>query len=530
MTKIITDDEPLDIVLRGTEKLYKAVSVTMGPRGRNVVFRQPGKRVGITHDGVTVAKMIDLDDESPEDAAAEVLREASKQLDSTTGDGTTTVTVLTYNILKEAVEKIREGESPMQLWRELDAAKEVVLDAINEATEKDITLEKLQAIATTSSGSKEIGKEIGKVVFDAGSDTPIFLGFSGNEDTYVDVIKGFKIEAGPASPYLVDSAHYEIENPKIIVADATFRSKEDIMPILKAVATLPGDQRKFLLVCGDIASDALSLVLVNKLKDFADIAVARVPQHINSQTEYLADLALSCGATLLSKNTANSIKNPDVSHFGSARRVTVEPRETIIVDGAAIEEDMNVKIAELTKMKLSKEKSIRKFANDRLKTLEQRIISIYVGGQSESEAEEKHYRYEDALGATRAALRGGIVPGGGTLLFSIARTLDDSTASQILAKALKSPLIKVLENAGVELMPGEAEQVKPGFGIDVMHPEDGLVDLVQKGIIDPAESELECVKTAVSISGLLMTTGAMIIGEKDKNQHETQQPFSFSQS
>lgn len=658
-TEILTDGDPLDAILAGAEKLYKAVSTTMGPRGGNVIFRKYGRKVGVTHDGVTVAKLVRDDDEA-QDVAIDVIREAAMKLDATTGDGTTTVTVLTYHILKEAIAQIKQGENPMKLRLALDALQQTILDQIDEHTDKDVTEKKLIDVASVASGSKLIGEEVGKTIFKAGADTPIMLGFSDSSQTYSEVIDGFKIDAGAASPYLMQGAGVKLElvEPYVIVVDAKLRDKEDILPILRVIASIPDEKRNVLLVTSDIAGDAMNYLVMNHLKGFARIACARVPEHIQAHSEYLSDVAVACGAKVLSRNSGNTIKEPNLEQFGRADKVTVEPRETVIIGGKRIAEDFAERIASLKDFAESyKTKLGRKFADDRLKTLEQKVVSIFVGGQSETDAEERHYRYEDAVGASRSALRSGTVAGGGTLLYSIGdsllfgikdaqrlsvsgncdridtcnankktatmknssfigksanhtlkntventspnhvaegdllstgigsstktdtyssesmgretssqntvllwkrnladhllsmwkaftiltgrdRTIDQKTwncgsvvldtgreqqilsaptaisptcssAQMILSKALKSPLNKVLENAGIE-HPHDKEPVV-GWGYDVMHPEDGVIDLVERGIVDPAESEIECVKTAITVAGLLMTSGAMII-------------------
>jgi chaperonin GroEL len=524
-TKIITDSEPLDVVLRGAEKLYKAVSVTMGPRGQNVIFKKYGKRVGVTHDGVTVAKLATIDDEA-ESVGADLLREAAMKLDATTGDGTTTVTVLAYHILNEAAEAIKAGESPMKLKLALEALQPSIIAQIDKHTDKDITLKKLQQVASVSAGDKEIGEAVGRTMFEAGPDTPIMLGFSQSPETISEVIKGFKIDSGAASPYLMEGAgvKLEIREPKIIVVDAKLRDRNDVLPMLQLVAQLQPEERRFLLVCSDIAGDAIQYMIANRLKGFADIAVARVPAHISSHSEYLADVAISCGAKVLSRNGTYTLKDPKMECFGSADKVTVEPRETVIVNGRPITEDLATHIESLKQFKKdSKTAAARKFADDRLMTLEQKVVGIFVGGQSETEAEERHYRYEDAVGACRAALRGGVVPGGGTLLASIAGLIySEEPANAILTKALLAPMLKVLGNAGIE-----KQDTSVGFGHDVINPDDGVVNLVERGILDPAESEIECVKTAITIAGLLMTSGCIIVDEG--SQDETQPVFSTNQ-
>jgi len=430
---------------------------------------------------------------------------------------TTTVTVLAYHILKEAAKLIKAGENPMKVKLALDRAQQQVLDIIHSATTRDITEEQLISVASIAAGDKEVGQEVGGLMFKAGGHTPISLGFSDAAETTTEMIKGFKIDSGPANPYLMEGAGTSlvIDNPKIIVVDGTLRDKEDVVPILRVISALEPDERGFLLVVGDIAGDAMQLMVINRLKKFANLSIARVPAHINSHTEYLADIAISTGATVLTKNTGNTYMEPDISHFGSAERVIVEPRETIIVNGASIPEDLDSHKSALKEFSMKAKDGIsRKFAEDRLMTLEQKVVSIMVGGQSETDAEEKHYRYEDAVGASRAALRGGVVPGGGTLLYAASEQVE----SPILKIALKAPMTKVLSNAGVDVPEG----VAVGYGIDVMNPDDGLVSMTQRGILDPAESEIECVKTAISIAGLLITSGAIIVDINKQEQNEAQ--------
>jgi len=513
-TRILTDSEPLDSIQEGAETLYKAVSVTMGPRGNNVIFRKNGKKVGVTHDGVTVAKMVKLND-GAEDVGADLLREAAMKMDATTGDGTTTVTVLAYNILKEAIDEIESGASPMKLRLAIEALEPQILDEINKYTDKNVTKEKLLQIATVAAGSEDIGNTVGEVVFDAGSETPIMLGFSEGTKTYSEVVKGFKISSGPASPYLMEGhgLRQTIENPYIMVVDASIRDKEDILPILSILAQVPQEDRKALLVCSDISGDALSLLVVNNLKGFAEIAVARVPGNVERKAEYLLDVAVSSGANVMSRNTGHSLLTPEIESFGRSKKVIIEPVSTLIVEGEPDPEVLKNHTEDLKDFEESaKSKAAREFASSRLKTLEQRVISVFVGGQSETDAEERHYRFEDAIGASQAALRGGVVPGGGTLFYSISEKLGDSIEANILSRALKAPLEKVLENAGIPLA-FEPAAIKPGIGVNVMRPEKGITDLNEEGILDPAQSEIECIKTAITIAGLLMTSGAMIIDE-----------------
>ena len=509
----IITDKALDTVYSGVKKLHDAVSVTMGPRGRNVVIRKNGARTAVTHDGVTVARSIKLKDRA-EDSAAEILREAASKMEAVTGDGTTTVTVLTHALL----DNFRKSKmNPMELIPYLYLMEEEIVSKIKEE-KLEPTRENVVNAATVASGSKEIGESIGNLLFNAGHKTPVVLGFSDMDDTIIEEIDGVKIASGPASPYLADpsGANTEIEAVKVAVIDAKLRDKTEIIPILSLLSGMQPEDRKLLLVVNDISGDALALCVMNKLKGFAEIAVARVPQGIHSASEYLSDIALATGATLLSTNTEASVKQPTMEHFGSASRVIVSPGETLIVGGECSEKDMKKRIESLEKIEATKSGPFKKFAQDRLATLNQKVISIMVGGKSGTEAEEKHYRYDDCIGATKAALRSGVVPGGGTLLAGIAESMGNSKVEKAVKKALWEPLRKVLFNAGITKI--KERQFDVGIGVDVLAPNLGIVDLVERGIVDPMESEVECVRTAFGAAALLLSMGAMVI---DGEENET---------
>lgn len=510
MTNIVTKDT-VKTIFNGAEKLYEAVSTTMGPRGSNVIFRKLGAKTAVTHDGVTVAKAVSLGN-NPGDLGADLLKEAAMKLDATTGDGTTTVTVLAYHMLKEALKEIESGKNPMKLKVQLDKDQIEVLDAIKKA-KKDAGDEEVIQVAQVASGDKEIGQEVGELISKVGKDTPVFLELSESSETTTEVINGFKIYSGSASPYLLDESgvRHEARDVNVIAIDAKLRDKDDIMPILKLVGTLDPSNRKVLLVANEVASDALSLCLVNTAKGFADIMVVKTPQTIKNSTDYLTDLAISTGGVLLSRNGTFPIDKISQAHLGYAKRVIVELAETTIIEGVP-----DVELLETHKETLKKTAhtatapEIKKFAEERLNTLGQKIAIIRIGGQSETEIEEKHYRYEDAVGAAKAAIRNGILPGGGTFFYELSHKIKNP----ILKAALKAPIKKIYENAGIDLNQ-YMNEIRSGHGVDVLNPDKGVIDLVKQGIIDPAESEEQCIRTAVAISGLLMTSGAIIVDQEN---------------
>jgi chaperonin GroEL len=514
ITTIITEDTTKTI-LNGAKKLYEAVSTTMGPRGSNVIFRKHGKKVAVTHDGVTVAKAVTLG-EGAEDVGADLLKEAAMKLDSTTGDGTTTVTVLAYHMLKEALKEIESGKNPMKLKVALDKDQIQILDAIKSAT-KEAGAEEIIQVAQVASGDKEIGQEVGELVSKVGKDTPIFLEMSESTETTTEVINGFKIYSGSASPYLLDESgiRHEAREVNIIAVDAKLRDKDDVMPILKLIGSLDPTNRKVLLVANEIAGDALSLLLVNTAKGLADISVVKTPQNIKNSTDYLTDLAISTGGILLSRNGSHPLDKISPAHMGYAKRVIVELTETTIIEGVADQEFLATHRANLEKLvDTATNQDVKQFAEQRLNTLGQKIAIVRVGGQSESEIEEKNFRYEDAIGAAKSALKSGFLPGGGTFFYELSHKIKNP----ILKAALKAPIKKIYENAGIELN-DYMNDIRSGYGVDVMNPDRGVVDLVKEGIIDPSESEEQCIRTAVAISGLLMTSGAIIVDEIRENKN-----------
>jgi len=524
MITTITTEDTTKTILNGAKKLYEAVSTTMGPRGSNVIFRKHGAKVAVTHDGVTVAKAVSLG-EGTEDVGADLLREAAMKLDSTTGDGTTTVTVLAYHMLKAALKEIESGKNPMKLKLSLDKDQIQVLDAIKKHT-KEAGEEEIIQVAQVASGDKEIGQEVGELVNKVGKDTPIFLEMGEASETTQEVINGFKIYSGSASPYLLDESgvRHEARDVNVIVVDAKLRDKDDVMPILRLINTLEPTNRKILLVANEVAGDALSLLLVNTAKGLADIMVVKTPQTIKNSTDYLTDLAISTGGILLSRNGSHPLDKISSAHMGYAKRVIVELTETTIIEGVADQELLTTHRGHLEKLvDTATNSEVKKFAEERLQTLGQKIAIIRIGGQSGSEIEEKHFRYEDAVGAAKAAARGGVVPGGGTLFYE----LSHSVKNPILKAALKAPIQKIYENAGIELN-DYMNDIRAGYGVDVMNPDKGVINLISQGIIDPSESEEQCIRTAVAISGLLMTSGAIIVDEIRENKNASEYEASFN--
>lgn len=504
-TRLITDQtEPIDALLAGAEKLYKVVSTTMGPMGNNVIFRKAGKKAGITHDGVTVAKFVTLND-AAEETGAEILREAAMKMEDITGDGTTTVTVLAYEILKEARDRISKGENPMQLRKALTKDVTTVIAELRELVRKDISKKQAIQVATISAGDYDIGQEVGNVIYEEGFDTPVIVDIHDEQTTQIEKISGFKVGAGTASTYLLDGLRNELDDPYIAVVDGTLQQKEDILPLLQLISQLPPDEKQISIIASKVLGDALSVLAVNKVKGFANISVTVVPDTVKNKGLFLKDLAKSCGAEVMTNDNI-SFYSPTLEYLGRAKKVIAELDETTIIEGHSV--GLQEYIDELEDNSLSVE--VREFNKQRVAKLNQKVVTIHVGAPTYTDAEEQKYRYDDAVGATRAALRFGILAGGGSALKYVSQTLPEAS---LLKNALQAPMAKVLSNAGLKA----PDSVKYGEGIDATGT-GTVVDMFKAGIIDPSQSEIECVHTAASVAGLLMTSGAIVVDEEDKNE------------
>lgn len=533
MSYIVSSDVARQRVLEGAKILYEAVKTTMGPKGGNIVFEDELGQPNVTHDGVTVAKNVNIVD-TPETAGqrlgAELVKQAANKMNDIAGDGTTTVTVLTYHILNEAHKLVEEGANPMVLKRDIESYLEEIIGMLDE---RKVEIEGKQAIAqvaTISAGDAEIGELIASVVEQIGKEGVISVEEGGTETTS-EIVEGFTFDRGWISPYMVtDSAKMEAvyENPAILVSDKSLSNVRELVPVLEKLAT--AGKRELLIVADNIEGEALSTLLANHIKGTFNVVAVRAPGVGDLRRDALADIAAITGATVLSPDRPTEFEQADHESIGSAKRVIVGEHTTTIIGGAGDGEAVATHIASVAARAKTTEGDEKLYLERRVAGLTGRVAVIRVGGSTEAEITEKKYRVDDAVAATKAALKEGVVSGGGVTLASIAAALsdvDDTPGSQVLMKALRKPFTILMENAGVDPAP-LIGSVTSDKGYDVADPTK-LIDMKKSGIIDPVVVTKRAVESAISVAGVALTTGGLIVRER-KPQTSSGDPFQVIQA
>lgn len=524
MSQILYNQEARERVLEGAKVLYEAVKTTMGPKGGNVIFEDEAGNPNVTHDGVTVAKNVNLvDDEtnSGRRMGAELIKQAANKMDTSVGDGTTTVTVLTYHILNEANKLIAAGHNPMELRRSLEELLPVILDTLTELAEPIDTKKKVAQVATISAGEKLIGDMIADIVETIGKEGVITVDESPTSETTKEIVEGYTFDRGMLSPYMVtDSSKMEATyaNPAILVSDKDITSVRELIPVLEKLAK--AGKRELLIVADNISGEALSTLLANHIKGTFNVVAVRAPGVGDRRRDALQDIAVLTGATVLSPDRPTEFDQADENSIGTAAKVIVTEHQTTIIGGGGIDEDVKTHVQTVAdRLEAATAEDDKVYLTQRKAALENRVAVIRVGGATETEMLERHYRVVDAVAATKAALKGGIVPGGGVALLRIAKTISDSSdtlGGTILSKALEQPFRIILDNAGLS-----AERFKDAVlsdklgtkGVDVSQP-NKLVDLKKAGVIDPVAVTKSAVENAVSIAGTAMTMGGLILRPK----------------
>ena len=524
--KVFYDEDARARVLGGAKALYDAVKVTYGPKGNNVVIAKGYGGPTVTHDGVTVAESVDLPEQDDETlgykVGAELIKQAASKLNKVAGDGTTTVTVLTYTILKEANRLIAAGHNPQELRKGIEqAGAEIVkqLDTLAESIEgkKDRVAE----VATISAGDSSIGKLIADVIEKVGKDGVVTVEAGQGLEMESEVVEGFSLDRGFVSALFVTDMNRQeavYEKPVILITDKKISSVQEFLPILEKLAQ--AGKKDVVLIADDVEGEALSVLVLNKLKGVFNTVAVKAPAFGDRRKEILEDIAILTGATVISEERGMTFENVGLEVLGTARKVIVGKDETTIIEGAGKAADVKSRIAQIVAQADNAASEYDKEQYEkRAAALSGKVAVIKVGGASETEIDEKKFRVDDAVAATKAALAEGIVAGGGVTLvnlsMSIAADGGDSVSAgrQILKNALKQPFLQIMANAGLnsEALLAQVEAAKPGMGVNVMSPEKGLVDVKKGGVIDPARVTKEAVQNAVSIASTAATMGALVV-------------------
>lgn len=529
--KVFYGDDARTRVLGGAKALYDAVKLTYGPKGGNVVIAKSYGGPTVTHDGVTVAEGVDLPENDDETlgykVGAELIKQAATKLNKVAGDGTTTVTVLTYNILKEANRLIAAGHNPQELRKGIEeAGREVVaeLDKISESIEGKNA--RVAEVATISAGSQEIGELIAGVIDKIGKDGVVTVEAGQGLEMESEVVEGFSLDRGFTSALFVTDINRQeavYDKPAIVITDKKLSSIQDVAPILEKLAQ--AGKKDLVLIADEVEGEALSVMVLNKLKGVFNSVAVKAPSFGDRRKEILEDIAVLTGATVISEERGMNFDNVGLDVIGSARKVIVGKDETTIIEGAGAKKEVESRIGLIVAQSDNAQSSYDKSELDkRAAALSGKVAVIKVGGASETEIDEKKFRVDDAVAATKAALAEGIVAGGGVTLVNLANNIktegtDSVSAGKLILKnALKQPFVQIMKNAGLnsEALLAQVEAAKPGNGINVMTPEKGLIDVKKSGVIDPARVTKEAVQNSVSIASTAATMGALVVDIPEK--------------
>lgn len=528
--KVFYDDDARRRILAGAEILYSAVKTTMGPKGRNVVINKSYGGPSVTHDGVTVAKSIAIEDVDDEtlgyNTGAELIKQAANKMNDVAGDGTTTVTVLTYHMLREANRLIAAGHNPMLLRRGLERAAAEVTTSLGKLAESiEGNKARLAEVATISAGDEAIGAQIADVMDKIGKDGVVTVEEGKSLELESEIVEGYTFDRGFVSPYMAtDTKRMEAvySKPAIVVTDKKVSSAQDLVPLMEKIAQ--SGKKDMILIADDIDGEALGLLVLNSLKGAFNTVAVKAP----TDKDRLQDIAVLVGAQVVSDDQGMTFENVDMNVIGSARTVIVSKDSTTIIEGAGDKKLVKAHLENL-QARIDDETSDYQKRNytKRHASLSGKVAVIKVGGATETEIEEKKYRVDDAVAAVKAALAEGIVPGGGTTLVNLASKYKASSEAnesiaageRLLIQSLEKPFTILLTNSGInadEWLP-QVRKAKTGMGINVNNPTE-LVDLKAAGVVDPVRVTREALTNAVSIAGTAMTMGALVVEVPKKDE------------
>ncbi len=517
---------------RGVDKVAEAVSTTLGPKGRNVALDKKFGAPTVTHDGVTVAKEIELDDPF-ENMGAQLLKEAATKTNDIAGDGTTTATVLAQAIVNEGLKNVAAGANPMLLKRGILAAAETVAKNVRSQATPISTKEEIANVASISAQDREIGNLIAEVMDKVGKDGVVTVEESKGLEFETEYVEGMQFDRGYISPYFItnpEAMEAVIEEPYILIYEKKISAAQDIVPLLEKLVQI--GKRDIVIIAEDVDGEALATLVLNKIRGMLNVLAVKAPGFGDRRKAMLRDIAILTGGTVISEETGRKLETVTLQDLGRARQVKSNKDETVIVDGQGDEKAIKGRIEEIRKeIELSTSDYDREKLQERLAKLSGGVAVIRVGAATETELKEKKHRVEDALSATRAAVEEGIVPGGGVALINAVASLDDmkfdnedeNTGVQIVRRALEMPMRKIAANAGVdgavviqEVRRRQKEANNHKIGYNVMTNE--YVDMITAGIPDPAKVTRGAVENAASIASMILTTEVLItdVPEKEK--------------
>ena len=503
----------------GVDGLADAVKVTLGPKGRNVVIDKKFGAPAVTKDGVTVAKEIELED-PVENMGAQMVKEVASKTSDIAGDGTTTATVLAQSIVSEGLKNVTAGANPMDIKRGIDKAVVHVLDYLKGLSKEVSKKEEISQVGTISANNdSSIGELIADAMDKVGNDGVITVEEAKGMDTFLETVEGMQFDRGYLSPYFVTNAESmdaELENPMILLHEKKISNMKELLPVLEKVVQAG---KSLLIIAEDVEGEALATLVMNKLRVSFKVAAVKAPGFGDRRKEMMQDIAILTGATVISEDQGYKLENADLSYLGEARSVSIDKDNTTIVKGKGSQDAVTARVNEI-KVQIDKTSSDydREKLQERLAKLSGGVAVLNIGAATEVEMKEKKDRVDDALHATRAAVKEGIVPGGGVALLRSVDSIktdkmegDEAIGAEILKKALEGPMRQIVANAGLEesIVVNEIRNNKSkSYGFDARAEK--YLDMIKAGIIDPTLVTRTAVQNAASVAGLLLTTEAVI--------------------
>ena len=509
----------------GVNQLADTVSVTLGPKGRNVVLAKSFGSPLITNDGVTIAKEISLEDPF-EDMGAQIVKEVATKTNDVAGDGTTTATVLAQAMINEGMKNLAAGANPIVLRKGMKKACDAAVDAISEMSESINGKEQIARVASISAGDDGVGELVADAMEKVSKDGVITIEESKTMKTELDLVEGMQFDRGYVSAYMatdMEKMVAELDNPYILITDKKISNIQEILPLLEQIVQ---SGARLLIIAEDVEGEALTTLIVNKLRGTFNVAAVKAPGYGDRRKEMLKDIAILTGGQVISDELGMDLKETTLDQLGRAKSVKVQKENTVIVDGMGDKKAIADRVAQI-KMQIEETTSDfdREKLQERLAKLAGGVAVIRVGAATETEMKEAKLRMEDALAATRAAVEEGIIAGGGSAYIhatkevaALADTLegDEKTGANVILKALEAPLYHIAANAGLEgsVIINKVKESEPGIGFDALT--ENYVDMVESGILDPAKVTRSALQNATSVASTLLTTESVVANIKEE--------------
>ena len=508
----------------GVNQLADTVRVTLGPKGRNVVLAKSYGSPLITNDGVTIAKDIELED-AFENMGAQIVKEVATKTNDVAGDGTTTATVLAQAMINEGMKNLAAGANPIVLRKGMKKACDKAVEAILDMSETISGKDQIARVASISAGDDEVGQMVADAMEKVSKDGVITIEESKSMKTELDLVEGMQFDRGYISAYMatdMDKMEAELDNPYILITDKKITNIQDILPILEQIVQ---SGAKLLIIAEDVEGEALTTLIVNKLRGTFNVVAVKAPGYGDRRKEMLKDIAILTGGQVISEELGLELKDTTMDMLGRAKSVKVQKENTVIVDGEGKKEDIQARVAQIrTQIEETTSDFDREKLQERLAKLAGGVAVIRVGAATETEMKEGKLRMEDALNATRAAVEEGIISGGGSAYIHASKEVaklvatlegDEKTGANIILKALEAPLYTIAKNAGLEgsVIVNKVRESEVGMGFDALHEE--YVSMVDAGILDPAKVTRSALQNATSVASTLLTTESVVASIKE---------------